>query len=294
METALILARTLHFAVAMLLCGAAMLRAGAFPPATLRATSDLAIRSGRTLAAANLVTALAWLFATAASVGDGAADAVNPAVIWPLLRQTHFGQVWLVHLMLALALLALARPDRPRLLAVLAGANLASLGWIGHAVLPGGQMSLLHEAISSLHLLAAGYWLGGLAVVLPCLHYMAKPETAVPASQILRSFSRAGHLAVALVFATGFAKTLLIATARGAINPAPDYFGLLALKILAVCAMLGLALLNRYRFVPRLATDARQTAIRDLRRGTLAELALAAVVLVLVSTFALWSPFAAS
>lgn len=293
MATALILARALHFAVAMLLWGAAILRLGAFAPPARRATAALAVTVGPALAAVNLLAAFIWLFATAASVGNSAADAFNPAVIAPLLRQTHFGHVWLIHLSLAVVLLLAARQDRPGLLALLAGVNLASLGLIGHAILPGGAMGLLHQALSALHLLATGYWLGGLVIVLPCLRAMSRPGQAEAAGDILRSFSRYGHLAVALVFATGLAKTLLIATARGPIHPAPEYMALLAVKALAVTAMLCLALMNRYRFVPRLATTARATALRDLQRGTVAELLLAAAVLILVSTFAQWSPFAA-
>ena len=292
METALILVRALHFAVALLIWGAAILWVVAFSPGTLRATQAWAVASARALAAANLLTALVWLFATAAIAGDGAAKALTPAVLGPLLSQTHFGHVWMVHLVLAAVLLLTTRQDRPGLLALLAGANLAGLGLIGHAILPGGQMGYLHQALSVLHLLAAGFWLGGLVIVLPCLNALTRPDHAAEAGQILRQFSRFGHLAVAVVFATGAVKTLLIATARGDFNPAPDYVALLTLKVLAACAMVGLALLNRYRAVPRLATADQASAIRDLRRGTVAELVLAAAVLALVSTFAMWSPFA--
>ena len=114
METALILTRALHFAVAMLIWGAAILRVVAFSPGTLRATQAWAVASTRALAAANLLTALVWLFATAAIAGDGAAEALTPAVLAPLLSQTHFGHVWMVHLVLAAVLLLTTRQDRPR------------------------------------------------------------------------------------------------------------------------------------------------------------------------------------
>ena len=56
--------------------------------------------------------------------------------------------------------------------------------------------------------------------------------------------------------------------------------------------MLGLVLINRYRLVPRFRSNDRKMALRCLRRTTMAELALVIMVLLLVSFFATWSPFA--
>jgi putative copper resistance protein D len=280
-ETALILSRFLQFAVAMLLWGGCILRAGpqrAFGP-----------RAVRLAALVNLLAALGWLAAEAALAGDGPQDAVNPDVLWALLTASRFGHAWLVHLALAAALVLASLCDWPRTVAACAGLNLASLALTGHAVLPVGPLGVVHQALSALHLLAAGFWVGGLVVILPGL----TPATLTEKSaQILRRFSRWGHLAVALVFATGLAKSVLILAARGRFDPAWDYLTLLLIKVAAVVLMLGLALINRYRFVPRLATADRALALRHLRHGTLAELALVVAVLALVSVFATLSPFA--
>lgn len=289
MQTALILCRFLQFAAAMLLWGAGSLRAGSFSPGLLRTSKPAAVWLARIGALLNVFAALGWLAAEAALAGDGPQDAVNPDVLMAVLTSTRFGQIWLVHLALAVALLLASCADRPKTVAVLAGLNLASLGLTGHAVLPAGFLGAVHQSLSALHLLAAGFWVGGLTLILPLL---AKPSLTEEAATVLRCFSRWGHLAVALVFATVGAKTLLILMSRDGPEPAVDYLGLLVLKVAAVVLMLALALVNRYRLVPRLGSDDRNLAWRLLRRNTIAELALVVVVLGLVSLFATWSPFA--
>lgn len=289
MDDALILCRFLQFASAMLLWGAAVLRAGAFPDRLLCVSSQRAVKLARIAAVVNLFAALGWLAAEVALAGDGPQDAINPELLGALLTASRFGQVWILHLGLAAALLLASLSDRPPLLAALSGMNLGSLALTGHAVLPFGALGLVDQGLSGLHLLSAGFWIGGLTLILPFLTWQKLTEDA---ADVLRTFSRWGHLAVALVFATGLAKTALILTARGSFDPAWDYLSLLGLKVAAVVLMVTLALINRYRFVPRLGGEDRTAALRDLRRGTMAELALVCVVLALVSVFATWSPFA--
>jgi hypothetical protein len=57
---------------------------------------------------------------------------------------------------------------------------------------------------------------------------------------------------------------------------------LLATKIAFVAGMTGLAVMNRYIFVPRMLTE-RDRAIMQIRNGTYAELVLGAGVLALVA-----------
>ncbi len=285
----MILCRFLEFATASLLWGAACLRADAFPADLLRRSARMAVRLGGCAAVLNLAAALGWMAVEAALVGDGPQDAINPQVLAALLVASHFGRVWLLHLVLAVAVLAGSLADRPRVFACLAGLNLGSLALTGHAVMPGGWMGAAHEVLSVLHLLAAGFWAGGLAVILPLLATRRREGAAGP---VLRQFSRWGHLAVALVFATGGAKALLILTARGGFDPSGLYLTLLAGKVAAVVGMLGLALVNRYRFVPRLGAADGAAALGALQRATVAELVLVIVVLGLVSVFATLSPFA--
>jgi putative copper resistance protein D len=64
---------------------------------------------------------------------------------------------------------------------------------------------------------------------------------------------------------------------------------LLAAKIAFVTAMTGLALMNRYLFVPRMLTQPDR-AIVQIRKGTYAELALGAGVLALVAFLGILDP----
>lgn len=273
----------------MLLWGAGILRAGAFPPALLGASALAATTVGRYAAGLNLAAALGWLACEAALAGAGPRDGVNPHLIAGLLTSSRFGHVWLVHMAIAAALMLATRGNRPKTMAALAGLNLGSLALTGHAVLPTGLLGVLHQSLSVLHLLAAGFWVGGLAVILPLLSASAWKDEA---TSVLIRFSRWGHWAVAFSFATGLGKAVLILTSRSRFEPAGDYLSLLAVKVGVVLLMTGLALVNRYRVVPRLGTQKRDLALRHLRIGTIAELLLVAVVLGLVSVFASWSPFA--
>jgi putative copper resistance protein D len=67
------------------------------------------------------------------------------------------------------------------------------------------------------------------------------------------------------------------------------YQMLLAAKITLVAGMTGLALMNRYIFVPRMVTQPDR-AIIQIRNGTYAELALGAGVLGLVAFFGILDP----
>lgn len=64
---------------------------------------------------------------------------------------------------------------------------------------------------------------------------------------------------------------------------------MLAGKIALVVVMTSLAIVNRYVLVPRMAR-ARGSSILALRQATLAEIALGAVVVGLVSVFGLLEP----
>ncbi len=123
---------------------------------------------------AELVSGVLWLLLQAASIsGGGAAEAASAQVVAPVLMRTRFGHVLLLRFALALvfalclALLPLARHPQMRvavlsIAAAIAGSGLAALAWAGHAVTTPGNLHLLADAI---HLLAAGLWLGGLAVL---------------------------------------------------------------------------------------------------------------------------------
>lgn len=271
-EPVLAAARFLHYAAAIQLFGIAVFAAAIAPGMPELFTGRL-----RRLAIACVgllvATSLTWLAVTAATMGDGWADAVNPATLQLVLTGTQFGRVWIAVLALDL-LLVVAVVAWPRwwTLAVLSGAMLAVLGLVGHLAATGGWSGFVGRASQVVHLVAAGFWLGSLLPLALCLRGGANAETA------LRRFSGLGHLAVALALVTGLINTWLLIGGPPT-DLASPWQALLAAKIALVLLMVGLALANRYVLMPRLARE----GTAPLYRSALAEMAIGAVVVGLVS-----------
>jgi copper resistance protein D len=232
---------------------------------------------------------LAWLPVEAAMIGESWQSAVDPSTLSALLCDTGMGKAWLVRLALSLLLMA-ALPWRSAsiLRLVLSGFLLASLALTGHAVMDEGTRGGLHILNDALHVLAGGAWLGSLLALPGCLARLRDPAFCTEAKTALRRFSSAGHLAVALVIATGIANTVLVLQ-RWPTDFTSTYQMLLAAKIALVAGMTGLALMNRYIFVPRMLAQPGR-AIIQIRNGTYAELALGAGVLALVALLGILDP----
>ncbi len=94
-------------------------------------------------------------------------------------------------------------------------------------------------------------------------------------------------VAVAAIVATG-AANIALTSGRAPLPPSTPYRALLDVKIALVAVMIALALVNRYVLVPRLS--ARPAALLALRRLSLVNAALGALVVALVSAFGLLDP----
>ena len=218
--------------------------------------------------------------------------AVDPAIIEAVLSATAFGHRWCWHLLFTLLLIVSAVTVRRRhaLNLLWAALALASLGWVGHAAGSSGWAGLGRELNQSIHLLAAGLWLGGL---LPLGWLLARARSggegfgafgrhAVPA------FSQMGYAAVAAIAITGIVNTLILVGSVDALYET-DYGQLLSLKILLYLAMVAVALRNRFRLMPRLA-DKNGTAGSVLYRSVLMEQAIGLGILAVVSVLGTWAP----
>src|SRR5204863_8603399 len=167
---------------------------------------------------------------------------------------------------------------------------LGSLGWVGHAAGTAGWIGLGRELNQSVHLLAAGLWLGGL---LPLGWLLGKSRRAenglgMLAREAVPPFSQMGYAAVAAIAITGVANTLLL------IDGVDNLFGtsygrLLSLKILLYLAMIGIALRNRFRLAP-LLSGGRASGTSALYRSVLIEQAIGLAVLAAVSVLGTWPP----
>jgi putative copper resistance protein D len=252
----------------------------------IAASSNFLIVAASSLA---VLSTIAWLPIEAAMIGESWQLAVDRSTLSALLCDTAIGKAWLVRLALSLLLTA-ALPWRSASIVRLAlsGFLLASLALTGHANMDEGTRGVLHILNDALHVLAGGAWLGSLLALPGCLARLREPSFCAEARTALRRFSSAGHLAVALVIATGIVNTVLVLQ-RWPTDFTSSYQMLLVTKIVFVAGMTGLALMNRYIFVPRTLTQ-RDRAIIQIRSGTYAELALGAGVLAFVAVLGILDP----
>jgi putative copper resistance protein D len=146
-----------------------------------------------------------------------------------------------------------------------------SFAWVGHihGLVPNTAATLL----LCLHLLCAAFWLGALP---PLLIITAGGNLA----QIAAAAARFGKLAlrvVALLLAAG-ASLLLMLIGHAAQFWSSDYGRMMAIKLLAVAALLGAAAWNKLHLTPRLLKgDARAAGM--FRRSVLAEVSIGALIL---------------
>lgn len=290
METALSLARFLHYSAAIQLFGTAVFESWVAP----RPLSDSLLSTSRRIARFNawllLLSALAWLGFAAGAMGDGWADTLNPQVIKLALTSTTFGHAWIVNLLLSAAAVGIAHllgPRRGGALALCATLKLAALAFVGHTMTLSGVAGLLNQASQVVHLISSGFWFGSLLSVVLLLRQIGDARYTGHADLALRRFSGLGHAAVALALGSGIANSWFV------LHQVPLSFGsayqlLLALKVALVGSMCLIAIVNRYLFMPRIPKGAE--GIRQLRDGTVAELVIGTIVIAIVSLLGILSP----
>jgi putative copper resistance protein D len=225
-------------------------------------------------------------------MAGAAAAALDPTTLMAVLSATAFGRVWCWHLLFVVLLivsLGVAR-ERHALSFTWATLALASLAWVGHAAAGAGWIGFGHEMNQSVHLLAAGLWLGGL---LPLGWLLGRARRAadgfdVLAQQAVPPFSQMGYAAVAAIAITGAVNTLMLAGSLDALF-GTAYGRLLSLKILLNLAMVAIALRNRFRLTPLLSAG-DMAGSGALYRSVLVEQALGLGILAAVSLLGTWPP----
>jgi copper resistance protein D len=179
---------------------------------------------------------------------------------------------------LALAALALRSSPHLRPLA-LVGAALASMSFAGighvHALWP----SIAPSVLLCLHLLCAAFWLGALAPLL----ITARDRND---SQIAAVAARFGQWALGVVALLLSAGAILLWTLIGDAAPfwGSDYGRMMAIKLLMVAALLGIAAMNKLYLTPRLLRG-QARAFVQFRRAVQAEMILGALILLITATF---------
>jgi putative copper resistance protein D len=182
--------------------------------------------------------------------------------------------------------------------AILAAALLATLTWVGHAGATEGPERVIHLAANSLHLLAAGTWLGGL---LPLVLLLGHARTATSAAlgpavaDAVRRFSAVGLASVATLVVTGLVNAwMLVGSVAALVGTA--YGQLLLLKLVLLLPLIAIAALNRVHLKLRLliaqATrgDGAQRLLTRLRRNVIGEAGLGGAVFLVVGLLGVTPP----
>jgi putative copper resistance protein D len=242
---------------------------------------------------------LAWLLLLSARIaGQGVTEAFADGVAWTVLTQTRFGNDWIARLCFALLLAAFFRSSKApsgsmwqgrAVVTLLAACLLGSLAWSGHAGASPGIAGDIHLVSDVLHLVAVGAWVGALpplAMLLSSAPYPADQAWTNVAVVGARRFSTQGMLSVGILTATGIVNTLNLAGTVPALV-GTQYGELLLAKMFCFVAMVGVATVNRFRLLPRLADV---ETIRQLRRNTLIEIGLGAIILLIVGALGTMAP----
>jgi copper resistance protein D len=245
-----------------------------------------------------IVSGAAWLVLVAQSMsGQTLTEIFSEDTLWLVLSRTGFGRDWVARFVLAGVLGGVFVPffsERGRkdvgikLVVVASAAGLVgSLVWAGHAAGGSGLEAILHPASDFLHLVAAAAWVGTLiplALLLAALGHDAG-SLAIAGAATTR-FSTFGIGGVATLLVTGTINTWYLAGSIPALTET-DYGRILLVKIALFLAMVAVAAVNRLRLTPRLVGEASpvagQTALRQLRRNTVIEVAVGAVIIAIVA-----------
>lgn len=258
-----------------------------------------------------LVSGLVWLWVQAAIVtGRPLAQALTLDTLGSVLTKTQFGRVWQLRLVL-IALLGgfllfreRERDDRDWIAlrlegTILAGGLLAALAWAGHAAATEGSARVLHLAADSIHLLAAGAWLGGLLplfILLAWARRSLNPSWAAVAQEATRRFSALGLVSVSSLILTGVVNGWLLVRDFAPLV-GTSYGRLLMLKLSLLLPLIGIAAVNLLRLKPQLLValasdsgEALRELLRRLRRNVIAEACLGATILLIVGALGVTPP----
>jgi uncharacterized membrane protein len=164
---------------------------------------------------------------------------------------------------------------------------LGYLAFVGHAGARPGALAWVQIIADMIHLLAAGFWLGGLpalALVLGQDRRGTNPPFA--AAAIIRRFSMFGIIGVACLLGTGVINTWLLTDSITDL-PATSYGRLLLIKIGLFVVMVTFASINRWYWSARLPAAG---SINAIRRNSLIELGLGFAVICIVGALGTLPP----
>lgn len=243
-----------------------------------------------------LASGLVWFCFAGANMSGSLTEMFAPDAVWSVIEETGFGTVWAIRMIVALVIVVVtllsislgANRGLDVLLSLLAGSFLASLAGVGHTQVEDGMVGVVHVTADTMHLLAAGAWLGGLAPLGFILLGFAGVNrgSQVQVDKVLMRFSGMGYVAVATLVGTGLVNSwFLVGTVSSLLGSV--YGKILLAKLVFFGGMLMLAAANQFWLVPALEASAKtgDTDVwrKKLRTHVLSEQGLGLLVLLCLS-----------
>lgn len=248
----------------------------------------------RTAGRAGMLASIAVLAALLAAFVVKFVEFRDPFGTWredlgPLLG-TSWGTAWAgalgASLLAAFTFLAIRRADGGRPWAWAAAAGLATVlaafpAATGHAQT--AEPRSLALVADVLHVLGAGIWIGGLALVAACEVLWRRGRSGSLLSILVPRFSPIALAGAGTLVGTGvFAAVLHVGEPAALLET--DYGRLLIAKVAVVALVLGFGARNWRRLTPALrAPGSEAESARPMRRSVLRELVLAQVVLLITA-----------
>ena len=233
-------------------------------------------RLGLIAAVSGIILVIAHLALEAARMADDFEGVMDADLQSLAVRSTNGATHGLQLLGLILMAVGLARSHRLGVVWALAGAVLAIFAFslTGHTSVH--PVRWLLAPILLLHLSIVAFWFGALAPL--CI--VTGREARQDAAWILEKFSRIAGWLVPCILVAGLAMAFILIPSVSVLRQ--PYGELLVAKVLVFGLLLGLAALNRWRFVPKLASDPAR-AHAALRRSIATEYVFIVAVLSLTA-----------
>ncbi|HEY2835265.1 MAG TPA: CopD family protein [Rhizomicrobium sp.] len=277
--------RGLHEASLMALFGSACLLAllsAKVPELALESTPLVLAR--RLAALVALISAPLWMALVAAEMTGTPAAATDAETLWQVAIETLFGQIFLARMMLMLGLVLAVWLGRTKITLWIAGLCLVLIAVTSHTAgaSPFG-FGVIGASSDALHLLTGGYWIGSLCVLAALL---VERPAAPRLNLALSVFAEWGMLSVALLLMTGMINAAMVLLGTPG-HDSPAYLAILGAKLVLVLVMIGLALINQFRLLPRLA---QKGVVARLKIHVGWELGLGLAVIALAMTLTVSAP----
>jgi putative copper resistance protein D len=167
----------------------------------------------------------------------------------------------------------------------------ASFAWTGHGAATEGAGRWVHLTADILHVVAALIWIGAVFAfaVLATRRIEGDAASQAALATALGGFARVGTLCVTALLVTGLINSVFLVSVEQVFSlGATPYGRLLAAKLAAFVAMLGLAALHRFRSTP--ALERGEGGLAGLRLSLGAELVLGLLILALVGAMGMLAP----